>query len=618
MEKAVVRSRSGFTAQFFNNKLSIKGDVTFQTTSNSEKRKQVPLPYSSKPGVIAYLGTTTNDIREIRSQTQYLATNVYAEYDNTFNQNHSLKVLIGYNYEQSTFKNLLAQRNGLIFENANDINLALGQSIVTAGGWEQWAIMGGFSRINYGYKDRYLVEINGRYDGSSKFPQHQRYGFFPSVSAGWRVSREPFWKVSPTFISELKIRASYGSLGNGNIGSYVYQEQFALAQSGIILNGVRPQFTSAPGVLPAGLTWETSTTSNLGLDMAMLSSRLRISADAYIRKTTDMFTVGTTLPAVFGASSPRGNYADLETKGWELSVNWKDKFNLGSKPFTYDVRLTLADNTAVITKFNNPEKRLNDFYVGMKVGEIWGYTTAGFFTSADDILKHANQKLFLSTSSGLTFPGDIKLKDINGDGIVNPGTSRADDAGDRSIIGNAAPRYTYGISLGAEWNRIFLSAFFQGVGKQDWWPSTEAGVYWGQYNRPYNKLPRWHLDNHWTPETPDAYLPRYVSRLANRAGGILREPQTRYLQNIAYIRLKNIQIGYNLPDKLASKIGATGMRVYCSAENIWTWSPLYKYTRDLDVESTGPSDQVFTSGNAGDGYNYPMMKGVTFGLSITF
>ncbi|MCW3088524.1 MAG: SusC/RagA family protein, partial [Sediminibacterium sp.] len=391
------------------------------------------------------------------------------------------------------------------------------------------------------------------------------------------------------------------------------------SQSGLILNGIRPQQTSRPGVLPNGLTWETSTTTNFGLDLTMLSSRLRFTGDAYIRKTTDMFTVGVTLPAVFGATSPRGNYADLETKGWEMTLSWKDNFSLGSKPFNYDIRFTLADNSAVITKFNNPQRLLSDYYEGMKVGEMWGYITEGFFTSADDILKHANQKLFLSTSSGQTFPGDIKLLDKNGDGVVNPGLGTVDNPGDRSIIGNSAPRYLYGINLGADWKNFFVSAFFQGVGKQDWYPSTEAGIFWGQYNRPYNKIPTWQLTNRWTPETPDALMPRYVSRLANRAGGILLSTQSRYVMNVAYLRLKNLQIGYNLPAKWISKIRAANARVYVSAENILTWSPLYKVTKDIDVESIGPSDQLFSpGGNAGDGYNYPMMKSITFGLSITF
>ena len=618
MERAIFRTRVGMVAEFLDKKLRIKSDFTFQSTETGEKRKQVPLPYSSKPGVIAYLGTTTNDLREIRQRTEYIATNIYAEYEDNIKDVHYFKALIGYNYEQSTFKGLLAQRNGLIFDNANDINLALGTSILTSGGWEEWAILGGFGRLNYSYKDRYLVEVNGRYDGSSKFPEDQRYGFFPSVSAGWRISKEAFWNVSPKFISDLKIRGSYGSLGNGNIGSYVYQEQFAISQLGLILNGIRPQYTSRPSVLPSGLTWETSTTTNIGLDFAMLSNRLHFVGDAYVRKTTDMFTLAVTPPAVFGATAPRGNYADLETKGWELTLSWNDKFKVSNKPFSYDLRFTLADNKATITKYNNPDKKLSDYYEGMVIGEIWGYETEGFFTSAADIAGHANQSMFLSTSSGLTFPGDIKLADRNKDGVVNPGTSTVGNPGDRYIIGNSSPRYMYGMNLSADWNGIFFSAFFQGVGKQEWFPSTEAGIFWGQYNRPYNKLPKWHLDNHWTPQTPDAYLPRYVSRLANRPGGILTYAQTKYLQNVAYIRLKNIQLGYNLPMKWISKIHSTNARVYISAENIWTWSPLYKRTRDIDVENAVVSDQVFTTTNAGDGYNYSMMKGITFGLSITF
>ena len=439
MERSIFRNRTGLTAEFLDNRFRVKSDFTFQITEYSEKRKQVPLPYSSRPGVIAFLGSTTNDLREAKQRTQYIATNIYAEFEDNFRDVHYFKAMVGFNYEQSTFTGISAQRNGLIFENANDLNLALGTSILTGGGWEKWAILGGFSRLNYSYKDKYLVEVNGRYDGSSKFPTHQRYGFFPSVSAGWRVTKEDFWKVSPNIISDLKIRASYGSLGNGNIGSYVYQEQFAIAQLGIILNGIRPQFTSRPSVLPDGLTWETSTTTNFGLDFGLLRNRLTFVGDYYVRKTTDMFTVGVTLPAVFGATPPRGNYADLETKGWEMTIGWRDRLMVGSKPFNYDVRVALSDNVSKITKFNNPDKRLSDYYEGMTLGEIWGYETVGFFISDDDIAKHANQTLFLSTSSGKTFPGDIKLRDLNGDGVVNPGTSRLSDPGDRRIIGNSLP-----------------------------------------------------------------------------------------------------------------------------------------------------------------------------------
>ncbi|WP_229244179.1 TonB-dependent receptor [Emticicia sp. CRIBPO] len=616
--KRVFRNTSGFAMSFLKDKFRIKGDFTIQNTDNNDTRKRVPVPFSSKPGVISYVGTTTNDITETFRETTYMTTNLYSEYENTFKDDHYFKFMVGYNYEQSNLKRIQAQRNGLIFQDAMDLNLALGQSIVTQGGWETWKIMGGFSRLNYAYKDRYLFEVNGRYDGSSKFPANQRYAFFPSFSAGWRLSKESFWKLSERIVSDLKIRASYGSLGNGNIGSYVYQEQFNIAQSGLILNGVKPQYTNNPTVLPEGLTWETATTKNIGIDLSMLSNRLNFVGDAYIRNTTDMFTVGLTLPAVFGATAPKGNYADLETKGWEMMLSWRDKFMVNAKPFNYDVRLTLSDYSAVITKYNNPQKQLSDYYEGQKLGEIWGYTTAGFFTSAEDIKNSASQSLFRTAANGLWFPGDIKFADTNGDGQITPGTSRLENPGDRSIIGNSTPRYTYGVMLGADWNNFFFSSFFQGVGKQDWYPSSEANIFWGQYNRPYGDIPVSQLGNIWTETNPNAYFPRYVSRLASNANGTLIPPQTRYLQNVAYLRLKNIQLGYNIPRHLTSKIGSNAARIFVSAENLWTYSPLYKITKDLDVESAVPSDQVLTTSNNGDGYNYPMMKSFTCGLSITF
>lgn len=617
--KKVFRNTSGFATNFFSNKFRIKGDFTIQNTDNNDRIKAVPVPYSTKPGVIAYVGTTTNFLNDVYRETTYMTTNLYSEYENTFKKNHYLKFLVGYNYEQSNYKSLSAQRNGLIFEDANDINLALGQVTTTSGGWDVWKIMGGFSRLNYSFKDRYLFEVNGRYDGSSKFPANQRYAFFPSYSFGWRVSQEPFWKVSENLISDLKFRASYGSLGNGNIASYAYQEQFGIRQSGLILNGVKPQYTSSPSVIPEGLTWETATTKNVGIDLAMLSNKLNFVADAYIRETTDMFTVGLTLPAVFGATAPKGNYADLVTKGWESMLSYRDKTNLGGKRLNYDIRLTLSDNKSKITKYNNPEKQLSDYYEGQVLGEIWGYQTAGYFTSEEDVKNSATQNLFRSASSGLWFPGDIKFVDTNGDGQITPGTNRVGNTGDRSIIGNSAPRYTYGAMLGADWSNFFFSAFFQGVGKQNWYPSREANLFWGQYNRPYGGIPMSQIGNIWKEDNVNAYFPRYVSRIASNANGTLAAPQTKYMQNVRYIRLKNIQVGYNLPQSLLSKVGSSAARVYLSAENIWSASPLFKITKDFDVENAVASDQVFSpGGNSGDGYNYPLMKSVTVGLSISF
>ena len=619
-KKRVVKNTTGFTSTFFNNKFRVKGDFTFRNTINNTTQRRVQVPYSSKPGVTAFVGTTTNDLSYDKRETQYIATNLYSEYENKFKDVHYLKFLVGYNYEESTYQRLAVQRNGIIYEDATDLNLALGQSITTGGGWEKWNILGGFSRLNYSFKDRYLIEVNARYDGSSKFPSTQRYAFFPSISGGWRLSKEAFWNVSPKFLSDVKLRASYGSLGNGNINSYIYQEQFSIAQSSNILNGVKPPYTSTPSVLPDGITWETSTTTDLGLDFSMFDNRLSFVGDMYVRNTTNMFTIGLTLPATFGATAPKGNYADLLTKGWEVSVLWRDKFKLAQKPFNYDIRLTLSDNTAKVTRYNNPDKLLSDYYEGQVIGEIWGYETEGFFTDQADIDSHAKQSPQMRASpTNIWYPGDIKLRDLNNDGFINIGANKVSDPGDRKIIGNSSPRYTFGINLGADWNNFFVSTFFQGVGKQDWYPSTESEFFWGQYNRPYNNIPTFHLGNMWTPENTDAYFPRTMSRAASNA--TTRElgvAQTRYLQNVAYIRMKSFQFGYSIPKNLISKIGANEIKVYFSGENLWSWSPLYKLVKHIDVENTGPSDQLFTSTNAGDGYNYPMLKSLSFGLSVAF
>jgi hypothetical protein len=326
-----------------------------------------------------------------------------------------------------------------------------------------------------------------------------------------------------------------------------------------------------------------------------------------------MYTVGETLPDVFGASSPKGNYADMTTRGWEVSLTWRDQFLLASKPLNYDVRFTLADYQSVIDRFNNQTKSLDDYNVGQKVGEIWGYETEGFFQSQADIDSHAKQELIKSSTKGIEYPGDVKIRDLDKSGVIDYGKNTLDDHGDKTIIGNELPRYSFSMNLGADWNNFFISAFFHGVGRQHWYPSQES-VFWGQYNRPYNMLPTWHLNNYWTEDNPDAYLPRY----AGYNESIRNTPQTRYLQNVAYIRLKNLQVGYNIPKNMIARVKLENARVYFSGENIWTWSPLYDHTRDLDVANIYGSDPDLTSGTSGDGNNYPTMQSFSVGLSITF
>lgn len=618
-EHRFLKNRTGAVASFLDKKLNIRGDFTFQTTDIGSQQNRVQVPYSRYENVIGYTGTNTNDLQERRQTTQYMATNIYADYATSIEDKHNFSFLLGYNYEQSRYSNLTARRNGIVYPDAQDINLALGQSIVTTGGLKKWAIAGGFFRVNYNFMERYLLEINGRYDGSSKFPIDQQWAFFPSASAGWRLSEEAFWKLDPRYISNVKLRASYGMLGNGNIDPYTFMENFSVSQSGRIIAGTRPQKTGQPNVVPAGLTWEKSATANIGLEFGLLNNKLQFVGDYYRRSTTDMFTVGPTLPAIFGTDVPKGNYADLETRGWEVNVTWKDNFQMSNKPFNYDIRFVLSDYTAEITKYNNADKLLTDYYVGQRIGEIWGYQVEGLFRSEEEIRNSASQTNIPNTNTRKNYPGDLKFRDLDGDGVIYQGLNQADNSGDKAIIGNSTTRYSFGVNLGGDWNGIFVSAFFQGVLKQDWYPSPESR-FWGQYNRPYNAYPSWHENNMYREELGnfDAYLPRLVGYIAQGTGRALNMPNDRYLQNASYIRLRNLQVGYTLPQNLSAKIHASNVKVYMSAENIWTWSPMYKWTKDTDVTNIYGSDRDLSNGGSGDGYNYPMLKAVSFGLMVGF
>ncbi|MDX9798673.1 MAG: SusC/RagA family TonB-linked outer membrane protein [Bacteroidales bacterium] len=625
LNQKIFQNKIALKSEFFDKTLTVRADFTYQNKEYSHQRKRVPVPYSRYEGVIGYTGVNTNDLQEQRSTTEYIPFNIYANYIKSFNEIHNFDFLVGYNYEQSVYKNVTATRNGVVYEDASDINLALGDNITVAGGYNKWRVAGTFFRINYNYNERYLLEVNGRYDGSSKFPGDQQWAFFPSISAGWRISQEPFWTIDQDAISNLKLRVSYGSLGNGAIAPYTFVENFGISQSGRILGGIRPQRTAQPNVIPKGLTWETATVGNLGLDITALSNKLNFSGDIYRRWTKDMYTVGPSVPAIFGTGVPKGNYASMETTGWEISVNWNDRFNLADKPFNYNARITLSDYKSIITDYYNPEKNLTDYYIGQTLGEIWGYQVEGLFKSQEEINNSPSQSNILAHSTRVNHVGDLKFKNLDGDNIIYHGLNRVDNSGDKTIIGNNQPRYIYGFNLGGNWNSFFLTAFFQGVGKQQWYPSNES-PFWGQYNRPYNDFPRWQENRRFLPELQnfDAYLPLASGYAAQNANGQLRLPNDRYLQNVAYIRLRTLNFGYSLPKSFSSKIHASDLKIYFSAENLWTWSPLYKLTKDLDVTSIWRAGTQLTGLNSddtrgdGDGFKYPALKALTLGLSISF
>ena len=621
-------------ATFFDKRLRLNADFTYRARSYDTHVHRLPSPFSRYEGIIESLAEIkglADYISETLRTYDYLATNEWIEWEDTVGK-HNFKALLGYNYEQQTYRNVYAYNDGLLAPNVDQLNLALGldnKSITSD--YSKWRTAGAFFRFNYNYAERYLLEINGRYDGSSKFPARQRWAFFPSVSAGWRVSQEPWFNIDQSIISNLKIRASYGSLGNSNVSVYAYDETFDF-DNGRIINGQKVRYTSAPAPIPESLTWETAQTIDGGIDLSLFSGRLNFTGDVYVRKTLNMYTVGPTLPDVYGASSPKGNFAEMTTRGFEITLGWDDAIKLGGHPFKYGVHATLADYYSVIDKYNNALKSLsnnaynNSYYEGMVLGELWGFECDGLYQNqaqidADEAMAAAAGQahynpLMQQTESYNILPGQMHFVDLNKNGYIDRGKNTADDPGDRKIIGNSEPRYIYSFGFDVEWAGIYANAFFQGVGKQDWYPDNESSAFWGMYNRPYNQMPSWHLGNYWTPENPNAYLPLYTGYFAPFYKGRVNA-NTRYLQDASYIRLKSVQIGYNIPEKITRKAGLQKVSVFVAGENLWTWSPVYKWTRDVDVTANiyGADGVLETTG---DGYNFPTMKSISVGVKVTF
>lgn len=619
---SLFKNTIGLNSNFFDDTFRINGDFTFRYNDRDYFWKRVKVPYyqNAEADAPSYMGDMSGIIYEWLGHTLYTASNVYGEYENNFNEKHDFKAMAGWNYETSSYKANSIQRNQLLFDDAESVELATGTSITPGASVTRWKTAGLFFRLNYGFQDRYLLEVNGRYDGSTRFPIDQQWGFFPSISGGWRISEEPFWNIDENIFSDFKIRASYGSLGNGNIDPYQFLELLSIGTSNRVLDGELNKKTSAADPIPTGLTWEKATTTNVGLDFGMVRGKLRFNGDYYIRKTTDMYVVGPTLPAIFGADPPKGNFADMTTKGFELSLTWNDQFNIAEKPFNYQIRGTLSDYVSTIDKFYNPTKKITDHYAGETIGELWGFETDGLFQEDPDPDEYINT-IFQSSADAVWRAGDLKIRNLDGstDNMITKGEQTVDNPGDMTIIGNTEPRYHYSFTLGAEWNGISVSAFFHGVGKQDWYPETES-AFWGQYNRGYNQMPAWHLGNYWTEDNRDAYLPRY-SQYNGALGYSNYVANDRYLQKVSFLRLKNLQVGYTLPTSWISKAGLGNARIYVTGENLASWSPLYKHAKNfMDVSTaTGNTDSDLDKNyKQGSGNSYPLLKSITFGLSLTY
>lgn len=617
--------------------LVLTGEYDFRRSDTYNTARTNNYYYGTKPGEQIMVTGTTKSYKEVRSFRNSHVFNAYGTYENDWN-GHYFKATAGMQYENYR-SNQLSIKAWPILNDAFDsfAQLSRGDDTTYDGPNQSistFATLGIFGRLNYDWKGRYIVEASARYDGTSRFASGSRWGFFPSASAAWRFSEEPFFSSVRNVITNGKIRFSAGSLGNQQVSNYYYLTKVSSdnTMSYTFDRSSKAAYSSVSAPVSSGLTWETVTTYDLGLDLNFLDNRLSFVGDYFIRDTKDMLTASVELPATYGATSPKENCANLRTKGWEISIDWKDSFKLLGKQATYSVSLGIGDNKTVITKYYNPTGTLSSNYKGKTLGDMWGYRIDGLFQSDEEAAEYMSridsheiqpgpyQALSSSLGTGLK-AGDPKFRDLNGDGKITSGAGTLDDPGDREIIGNSRPRFPYSFRLGFNWAGLDISAFFQGISHQDWYPTGAYGgsAFWGPYS--YSEvsfIAKDFMGRVYDPETnPDGYFPRPRAFASYSSGNYnlgLGQRNDRYMQNIGYLRFKNLTVGYTLPESLTRKFYVSRLRVFFTGENLYYWSPLKKYCTIIDPELANASS--LNTDNTGIGYLYP--KTLSFGVDVTF
>lgn len=552
---------------------------------------------------------TDDYLRKVKRYTDYNSINLYATYSKNIGD-HSFKVMGGFNQESSYQESLEAfSYNQAIVDVPG---MASGTGVIKATDrYSEYAVRGGFFRLNYIYQDKYLVEVNGRYDGSSKFPKESRYGFFPSVSAGWQIAQENFMESTRSWLDGLKLRVSYGQIGNQNVNPYMFTPSMTInnkSNDWIIGNDYVTGITTLPALVSQRFTWEKVGTVDVGLDINLFGNRLNGVFDWYQRDTKGMLAPGVQLPALVGSEAPYQNTADMRTRGWELSLSWRD--NIGK--VGYRVGFNISDYTNEIVKYdNNMGQLLSNFYPGMMLGQIWGYVSDGYYT-VDDFVDTTSWKLKEGVTSIQGYnvrPGDMKFQNLRDDesttNEITAGNNTGLNPGDRQVIGNSTPRFQYGANLGVNYAGFDLNVMLQGTGKRDYWMSNVL-------NFPMNGdnfIPLYEgLSDYWQPKdpnngdwsalNPDAAYPRIYGQRGN-SGSNLRASD-KYLSDASYLRIKNVTLSYTLPKRYSSKLMLDQLKGFVSIENLATFSSL---PSGIDPERIE--------------WNYPSFRTVSFGINFT-
>ncbi len=578
----------------------ITANYTYDGTYINESKHKKTVYVTRPSGTQAPL-YTPNSFERRNHKNQHHTINLFTSYEKELGD-HYLKGLVGFTQELYDNLQFFGNNSYLYSDNLPSLALTYGLSPSTSDEADELAIRGTFGRINYNYKEKYLIELNGRYDGTSRFLNDVRFKFYPGVSAAWVASKETFWEPISSIINSLKVRVSYGQLGDQGFTDNLYPFYPSLntvrsTSTNWIFGSGREAYISQPPLINRSLTWVTTTTLDFGVDLSFLSNRLNISFDWYQRKADDFVGPAEALPALLGTSVPQANNAAMLTRGIELSIGWRDQID----ELTYSVNAVLSDYQSEVRKYPNPTGLNTTWYKGRKFGDIWGYETIGLFQSEEEIASAPTQEKIYSRWS----PGDVRYADLNDDGVIDWGDNTLDNPGDRKVIGNSTPRFSFGVNANAEYKGFDFSIFLQGVGKRDAFFSNatawDGAYFWGITGDLYTGMLTTEHYDRWTKDTPNGYFPKFYMGGETRKNS---QPQTRYLQNAAYLRIKNIQLGYNIPQSIIEKVNCQRLRLFVNVENLATFTKLIK-TMDPEFSNS-------------DGRLYPLQRVWACGLNVTF
>lgn len=570
-----------------------------QSAYNSETHNRSIFWYGRTKNTVRFRLNDPNSIAIAKARGYQNNLQSYLTYNFNIGEAHQLTVMQGGSYEEYRNDRVDASAQNMINNDAFSINYGDPLTIKSFQTIETWAMASAFGRLNYGFRNKYLLEASYRYDGSSRLAPESRWQLFPSFSGAWRIGEEPFLKNSLFFLNELKLRGSWGQLGNGSpLGLYPY---IPLLTSGLstndnlVFNNTRTQYIYQSVLASPSVTWETVQQSNIGVDISLLTNRLSLTADYYVKKNKDMLAA-LNLPSMIGVDLPFFNVGELKSWGYELDLKWKDR--IGS--LSYNIGVNFSDNQNKLLKYdgrnvintNSAELGgITPLLEGYPLNTVWGYRTNGYFQNqqeADDYRAKIKHPGGFPVKSG---PGDIRYIDVNGDNEINVGNATPENHGDLVYLGTADARYAYGFNIGLNWKGFDFSVFFQGVLQRKFLIDINTmAPFVATSNMPWTI----HLDR-WTPDNPDAYFPRmYQTASFNYL------PSDKWAQNGNYLRLKNLQLGYNVPVK---KHFIKDLRIYVSGQDLWETS---KVLSVFDPEVRNGVGAV----------TYPFYRTVSFGINL--